>query len=116
MKIGWIGTGVMGRSMAGHVQAAGHELYVYNRTKAKAEDLLKKGATWCDSPAEVAAKSETLFSMVGLPNDVEETYLSKQGGRRSRRCRNRGSCSDRPTSITLVLSRFNSRNISIRSW
>jgi 3-hydroxyisobutyrate dehydrogenase len=79
MKIGWIGTGVMGRSMAGHVQAAGHELYVYNRTKAKAEDLLKKGATWCDSPAEVAAKSETLFSIVGLPNDVEETYLGKQG-------------------------------------
>jgi 3-hydroxyisobutyrate dehydrogenase len=79
MKIGWIGTGVMGRSMAGHVQAAGHELYVHNRTKAKAEDLLKKGATWCDSPAETAAKSEILFSIVGLPSDVEETYLGKNG-------------------------------------
>jgi len=79
MKIGWIGTGVMGRSMAGHVQAAGHELYLHNRTKAKAEDLLKKGATWCDSPAEVAAKSEILFSIVGLPSDVEETYLGKKG-------------------------------------
>jgi 3-hydroxyisobutyrate dehydrogenase len=79
MKIGWIGTGVMGRSMAGHVQAAGHELYVHNRTKAKAEDLLTKGATWCVSPAEAAAKSEMLFSMVGLPSDVEETYLGKQG-------------------------------------
>ena len=79
MKIGWIGTGVMGRSMAGHVQAAGHELYVHNRTKAKAEELLKKGATWCDSPAETAAKSEILFSIVGLPSDVEETYLGKNG-------------------------------------
>jgi len=65
--------------MAGHVQAAGHELYVHNRTKAKAEELLKKGATWCDSPAEAAAESEILFSMVGLPSDVEETYLGKNG-------------------------------------
>ena len=79
MKIGWIGTGVMGRSMAGHVQAGGHELYVHNRTKAKAEELLKKGAAWCDTPAVVAAKSEILFSMVGLPSDVEETYLGKNG-------------------------------------
>ncbi len=79
MRIGWIGTGVMGRSMAGHVQAAGHELYVHNRTKAKAEDLLRKGATWCDSPAEAAAKSEIFFSIVGLPSDVEETYLGKNG-------------------------------------
>ena len=79
MRIGWIGTGVMGRSMAGHVQTAGHEVYVHNRTKAKAEDLLKKGATWCDSPAQVATKSEILFSIVGLPIDVEETYLGKNG-------------------------------------
>ena len=79
MKIGWIGTGVMGKPMAGHVQAAGHDLYVYNRTKARAEELLKKGATWCDSPAQVAGKSEILFSIVGLPIDVEETYLGKHG-------------------------------------
>lgn len=79
MKIGWIGTGVMGRSMAGHLLAAGHELYVHNRTKAKAEELLKKGAVWCDSPAEAAAKSDMLFSIVGLPSDVEETYLGKNG-------------------------------------
>ena len=79
MRIGWIGTGVMGKSMAGHVQDAGYELFVHNRTKAKAEDLLKKGATWCDSPAEVAARSEMVFSIVGLPKDVEETYLGKKG-------------------------------------
>jgi len=79
MKIGWIGTGVMGKSMAGHVQAGGHELFVHNRTKAKAEELLKKGATWCDAPIEVAERSEILFSIVGLPSDVEETYLGKRG-------------------------------------
>ena len=79
MRIGWIGTGVMGKAMAGHVQAGGHELYVHNRTKAKAEELLKKGATWCNNPAEAAAKSEILFSIVGLPSDVEETYLGKNG-------------------------------------
>jgi 3-hydroxyisobutyrate dehydrogenase len=79
MKIGWIGTGVMGRSMAGHVQAAGHELLVHNRSKTKAEELVKKGAIWCDSAAEVAATSEILFTMVGLPSDVEETYLGKNG-------------------------------------
>jgi 3-hydroxyisobutyrate dehydrogenase len=69
----------MGKSMAGHVQDAGYELFVHNRTKAKAEDLLKKGATWCDSPGEVAARSEMVFSIVGLPKDVEETYLGKKG-------------------------------------
>jgi len=79
MRIGWIGTGVMGKSMAGHVQAAGHELWVHNRTKAKAEELLKKGASWCESPWDVALKSEILFSIVGLPSDVEETYLGKNG-------------------------------------
>ncbi|MCU0597064.1 MAG: NAD(P)-dependent oxidoreductase [Desulfobacterota bacterium] len=79
MKVGWIGTGVMGKSMAGHVQAGGHDLFVYNRTKAKADDLLKKGAAWCNSPVEVAEKSEILFSIVGLPRDVEETYLGKNG-------------------------------------
>ncbi len=69
----------MGKSMAGHVQAGGHDLFVYNRTKAKADDLLKKGAAWCNSPVEVAEKSEILFSIVGLPRDVEETYLGKNG-------------------------------------
>jgi 3-hydroxyisobutyrate dehydrogenase len=65
--------------MAGHVQAGGHELYVHNRTKAKAEELLKRGATWCGTPAQVAEKSEILFSIVGLPSDVEETYLGENG-------------------------------------
>lgn len=79
MKIGWIGLGVMGASMAGHLQNAGHEMFVFNRTKAKAEPLIGKGGRWRDSPAEVAAASEVVFTMVGAPSDVEETYLGKKG-------------------------------------
>ena len=69
----------MGRSMAGHLQAAGHDIYVFTRTQNKAQDLLDKGAQWCDSPAEVAKKAEIVFSIVGFPQDVEETYFGPQG-------------------------------------
>ncbi|MFH1490360.1 MAG: NAD(P)-dependent oxidoreductase [Pseudomonadota bacterium] len=79
MKVGWIGTGVMGSSMAGHVQSGGHELFIYNRTGEKAASLLEKGAIWCDTPAAVAENSEIAFTIVGLPSDVEEVYLGKQG-------------------------------------
>jgi 3-hydroxyisobutyrate dehydrogenase len=79
MRIGWIGTGIMGGSMAGHLQAAGHELYVFNRTKAKAESLLNSGAQWCETPGEVADRAEIVFTMVALPPDVEEVYLGKDG-------------------------------------
>ena len=79
MKIGWIGTGVMGASMAGHLQSGGHELFIYNRTKGKAGSLLEKGATWCDTPAEVADNSEITFTIVGLPSDVEEVYFGENG-------------------------------------
>lgn len=79
MKIGWIGTGVMGKSMAGHLQAAGHELYVFNRTQAKADVLVAKGAHWCNSPANVAQQAEIVFTMVGFPIDVEETYFGAHG-------------------------------------
>ena len=79
MKIGWIGTGVMGKSMARHLQAAGHELYIFNRTKEKAAGLLEKGAQWCESPAEVAQQAEIIFTIVGFPVDVESTYLGDTG-------------------------------------
>ena len=79
MKVGWIGTGVMGASMAGHVQKAGHELYVFNRTKGKSEDLLNKGAHWCETPAQVAENSEIVFTIVGHPSDVEEVYMGEEG-------------------------------------
>lgn len=79
MKIGWVGTGVMGAPMAGHLQDDGHELFVYNRTKGKADSLLDNGATWCNSPAEVAANSEVVFTIVGMPDDVEQVYLGDDG-------------------------------------
>jgi 3-hydroxyisobutyrate dehydrogenase len=79
MKVGWIGTGVMGLSMAGHLQSRGHELYVYNRTPAKSRPLISSGAQWCENPAAVAQHAEIVFTMVGYPTDVEETYFGPQG-------------------------------------
>ena len=66
LRIGWIGTGVMGSSMAGHLLAAGWPLTVYSRTKAKADALLAKGAQWAESPRAVAAASDIVFSIVGF--------------------------------------------------
>jgi 3-hydroxyisobutyrate dehydrogenase len=77
--LGWIGTGVMGQSMCMHLMDAGHTLHVYNRTMEKAAPLIEKGAVWCDTPAEVAAKSEIIFSIVGFPKDVRETILGENG-------------------------------------
>jgi len=79
MKVGWIGTGVMGAAMADHVLDAGHELFVFNRSREKAETLVEKGAHWVESPAEAAAHSEIVFTIVGFPKDVEEVYLAAQG-------------------------------------
>jgi 3-hydroxyisobutyrate dehydrogenase len=79
MKIGWIGTGIMGASMAGHLQFAGHELFLYTRTRDKAKPLIDRGGRWCPTPAAVAAEVEAVFTMVGMPSDVEETYLGPQG-------------------------------------
>jgi 3-hydroxyisobutyrate dehydrogenase len=78
-KIGFIGMGVMGSSMAGHLLTAGHELIVYNRTREKATPLLERGAHWADSPAALAAGVDVVLSMVGYPRDVEEIYFGEQG-------------------------------------
>jgi 3-hydroxyisobutyrate dehydrogenase len=75
MRTGFIGTGIMGRSMAGHLLAAGHSLHVFNRTRAKAEPLVERGAIWHDTPGDVAAASDVVITMVGLPTDVEEVYF-----------------------------------------
>lgn len=77
--IGFIGTGVMGKSMAGHLLAAGYQVIVYSRTKEKAGDLLEKGAYWGGTPQEVASKANVIFTMVGYPSDVEEIYLGENG-------------------------------------
>lgn len=79
MKIAWIGTGVMGASMAGRLMAAGHKLTVYNRTKSKATALLADGAQWADTPAEAAADAEVIFMIVGYPKDVEAVALGTDG-------------------------------------
>ncbi|SPX03820.1 2-hydroxy-3-oxopropionate reductase [Enterococcus malodoratus] len=79
MKIGFIGTGVMGKSIVKHFLTAGHEVAVYNRTKSKTDELVEKGATWQETPAKVTNASEIIFSMVGYPSDVEEIYYGTDG-------------------------------------
>lgn len=78
-RIGWIGTGVMGSSMCGHLIDAGFSTTVYSRSRSKAESLLSKGARWADSPKSVAEASDVVFSIVGFPADVREVLLGNQG-------------------------------------
>ncbi len=70
----------MGNSMCAHVmKKGGFKAFVNNRTKDKANDLIKLGAAWCSSPRDVAEKSDIVFTMVGFPKDVEDVYFSEQG-------------------------------------
>lgn len=78
-RIGWIGTGVMGASMAGHLMAAGYQVSVFNRSRAKAEPLISQGAAWCPSAREVAESSEVIFTIVGYPEDVRQVVLGSNG-------------------------------------
>ncbi len=78
-RLGWIGTGVMGVSMCGHLLARGFSATVYNRTRSKAQPLLDKGARWADSPRAVAEQADVVFSIVGYPADVREVILGEQG-------------------------------------
>lgn len=78
-RVGFIGLGIMGQSMAGHILAAGHPLSVYNRSRDKAAGLLARGARWCESPGEVARQSDVVITMVGSPGDVEEVWLGPSG-------------------------------------
>lgn len=77
--IGWIGTGVMGVSMCAHVMPLASRTIVYNRTKAKAQPLLDAGAIFAANAAEVARESDLIFTIVGYPQDVEETYFGPNG-------------------------------------
>lgn len=78
-RIGWIGTGVMGLSMCGHLMAEGYATAVHTRTKARALPLLEKGASWAASPGAVASGSDVIFTMVGFPEDVREVYFGEEG-------------------------------------
>lgn len=78
-NVAFIGTGIMGERIAGHLMDAGYALTVHNRTREKAEGLLARGARWADTPAEAAADADVVFTMVGYPTDVEDVYLATDG-------------------------------------
>jgi len=79
VKVGWIGTGVMGSPMCGHLLAAGYPVKVFSRTKERASSLVQQGAQWCASPAEASEGSDVVVSLVGYPSDVREVVLGEQG-------------------------------------
>jgi 3-hydroxyisobutyrate dehydrogenase len=78
-RIGWIGTGVMGRWMCQHIMSKGYKATVYNRSKDKAQPLLELGAAWADTPKKVAENSDVVFAIVGFPTDVREVFLGANG-------------------------------------
>jgi 3-hydroxyisobutyrate dehydrogenase len=78
-RVGWIGTGVMGRRMCHHLITKGYSATVYNRTKDKTQPLTEAGATWADTPKAVAERSDVIFAIVGFPKDVREVFLGPQG-------------------------------------
>jgi 3-hydroxyisobutyrate dehydrogenase len=78
-KIGWIGTGLMGHPMAGHLLKAGFTVNVFSRTKSRADDLIAAGCTWYDSPKLLAASSDVIVTIIGSPRDVEECYFGSNG-------------------------------------
>lgn len=78
-RIGWIGTGVMGRSMCGHLIESGCSVRVYNRSRDKTASLAERGAVVCDTPAEAAKGCDVVFTIVGFPRDVEEVYFGING-------------------------------------
>jgi 3-hydroxyisobutyrate dehydrogenase len=77
--VGFVGTGVMGTAMAGHLLDAGYSLRVHNRTASKAAALVERGAVWCSSPGEAAMGADVVITIVGYPADVEDVYLSPGG-------------------------------------
>ncbi len=78
-KIGFIGTGVMGKSMARHLMKSEYPVHIFSRTKEKAKDLIEEGAIWQESVAALASGCQVVFTIVGFPADVEEVYLGEEG-------------------------------------
>lgn len=78
-KIGFIGVGIMGKSMVRNLMKAGYEVFIYTRTREKAEDVIAEGAVWCDSVKECSAGRDAVISIVGFPKDVEEVYFGAGG-------------------------------------
>ena len=78
-RVGWIGTGVMGRWMCQHLMTRGYAATVFNRTRDKAQPLLDAGAAWADTPRGVAQYADVVFAIVGFPRDVHEVFLGAEG-------------------------------------
>lgn len=78
-KIGFVGLGIMGKSMVRNLMKAGYELHIYARTKAKVEDIISEGAVFYDTVGECAANVDAMISIVGYPKDVEEVYFGENG-------------------------------------
>lgn len=78
-KIGFVGTGIMGSAMVGHLLDAGFEVSVFNRTKSKAQPLIERGARWCESAGDCAKGQDVVITIVGYPKDVEQVYLAAGG-------------------------------------
>ena len=84
-NVAFIGTGIMGLPMAGHLLAAGHGMRVHTRTRGKASALLSRGAKWCDSPAQAASDAEFVFICVPDTPDVRAVISGEDGVLRSSR-------------------------------
>ena len=78
-KIGFVGVGIMGKSMVRNLMKAGYELHIYARTKAKVEDVIAEGAMFHETVGDCAAKVDAMISSVGYPKDVEEVYFGENG-------------------------------------
>lgn len=78
-KIGFIGIGIMGKSMVRNLMKAGFQVSIYTRTKAKAEDVISEGAVWCSTVKECAKDQDVVITIVGYPKDVEEVYFGEDG-------------------------------------
>lgn len=78
-RVAFIGLGIMGGAMAGHLLKAGHSLAVHTRTQSRAEELLERGAKWADTPAKAAASADFVFVCVPDTPDVEEVLLGRGG-------------------------------------
>jgi 3-hydroxyisobutyrate dehydrogenase-like beta-hydroxyacid dehydrogenase len=79
MRVGFIGLGMMGKGMAANLQKAGHDLVVHDLSRAAAEPFLAKGAVWANSPKEVTAQTEVVFTSLPVPADVEQVALGPNG-------------------------------------
>jgi len=78
-RVGWIGTGVIGSSMVGHLITAGYSTTLFTRSKHKASGLIDRGAKWAETPKQVAEQSDVVFSIVGFPSDLREVILGANG-------------------------------------